>query len=143
MKGYRYIAGLLLICFSAFLGHDLVPHHHHSEVFHTPIATDCPFEHGDQHKHNPDADTDHRAETDAESNPIHCHAFNDVVFEKYRALVNQRGTGQVQAIVVSGLILTPEVQLVDTSSSFTLFKLPCRSLTDTGTRALRGPPALA
>ncbi len=50
----RYIAGLLLICFSAFLGHNLVPHHHHSEVFHSPIATDCPFEHGDHQGHDHD-----------------------------------------------------------------------------------------
>jgi hypothetical protein len=143
MKAYRHIAITLLICFSVFLGHDLVPHHHHSEVFHSPLTTNCPFEHGDQPKHNHDADTDHHADTDAEANPFHCHAFNDVVFEKYRVPVNKRGTGQVQSIVVSSLILTPEVPLVGTSSSFTLFKLPCRSIKGTGTRGLRGPPAQA
>jgi len=143
MIAKKYLAGLLLICFSVFLGHDLVPHHHHSEVFPSPITTNCPFEHSDQHKQNPDSDTDHRADSDAETNPIHCHAFNDVVFEKYRTPVNKPGTGQVKYIFVSGLILTPEVPLAETSSSFTLFKLPCSSLSNSGTRALRGPPALA
>ncbi len=135
MKGYRYIADLLLICFSAFLGHNLVPHHHHSVVFHSPVATDYPFEHGDQHGHDHD--------TDADGHPVHCHAFNDVVFEKYSAPLNKPWTGQVRAMMVSGQILIPEAPLVVTSSPFTLLSLPCRSHTDIGSRALRAPPAFA
>jgi len=62
MRVNRYIAGLLLICFSAFLGHNLVPHHHHSEVFNSPIATDCPIEHKDHQGHNPDNDANRDTE---------------------------------------------------------------------------------
>ena len=135
----RYIAGLLLICFSAFLGHNLVPHHHHSEVFHSPIATDCPFEHGDHQGHDHDNDAD----TNSEEHPSHCHAFNDVVFQKYNAPVIKFWTDQTQVTPVSSQTFVPEAPLVITSKLFTFLKLPCRSHTDIGTRALRGPPALA
>lgn len=138
MKAYRYIAALLLICFSAFLGHNLVPHQHHSESLQSPLTTDCPYEHGDQHGHDHDGDAD----TNDEEHPVHCHAFNDIVFEKYQVHLNKPGSSQVLAMVVPGQILVPDVPTVLTSSPFKQLKLPCRSHTDLGTRALRGPPAL-
>ena len=137
MNHNRYITGLILLCFSAFLGHNLVPHHHHTEVYHSPIATDCPFEHGDHQGHDHDSDAD----ADAEEHPIHCHAFNDVVFEKYNASINNPSTGQVLAMVVSQQTLALEEPLILTSSQFILLKLPCKSHTDLGTRALRAPPS--
>lgn len=138
MKVHRYIASLLLICFSAFLGHNLVPHQHHSAVL-SPIASDCPFEHEDQHGHDHDTD----ATSDADEHATHCHAFNDVVFEKYNSPVNKSGMGPVLAMEVSGQLLVPEAPLALTSDLFTILKPPGRSLTDMGTRALRGPPAFA
>ena len=137
MKVNRYIAGLILLCFSAFLGHNLVPHHHHSEVLHSPIATDCPFEHGDHQGHDHDSDVD----TDAHEHPFHCHAFNDVVFEKLKLTLNNPGTSQVLAMVVSQQTLALEESLILTSSLFILLKLPCKSHIDLGTRALRAPPS--
>ena len=139
MKIKRHIAGLLLICFSAFLGHNLVPHHHHSEVFHTPIATDCPFEHGDHQEQDHHGD----AKTNAEKHPTHCHAFNDVVFEKYNAPANRPWIGQVQPMVVSGQTMVPEVPIALASNLFAFLKLPNSSFTDIGTRALRAPPSCA
>jgi len=135
MKVKGYIAVMLLVCFSAYLGHNLVPHHHHSEVYNSPIATDCPFEHGDQH--------DHDSYADATEHPTHCHAFNDVVFEKFNSLYNQAWNGQVQSLLVPGQALVPEVPLVEVSSPIISLKLPCSSHTDIGTRALRAPPAVA
>lgn len=135
----RYIAGLLLICFSAFLGHNLVPHHHHSEVFYSPIATDCPYEHGDHQGHDHESDAD----TDAENHPIHCHAFNDVVFEKYNAPLIKSWTSQTLVALFSNHTIVPEAPLVIASKLFTFLKLPCSSHTEIGTRALRAPPALA
>lgn len=135
----KYIAGLLLICFSAFLGHNLVPHHHHSEVFHSPVTTHCPFEHGDHQGHDHDSDSD----TDSENHPIHCHAFNDVVFEKYSAPVLKSWTSQAIIALVSRFTFVPEAPLVINFNQFTFLKLPCSSQTDMGTRALRGPPAIA
>ena len=138
MKVHRYIASLLLICFSAFLGHNLVPHHHHSTIA-SPLATDCPFEHGDQHGHEHDTD----ATADADEQPTHCHAFNDVVFEKYNTPVNKSGMSQVLAMEISGQLLVPKAPLALTSDLFIILKPPGGSLTDVGTRALRGPPAFA
>lgn len=137
MKVNRYIAGLLLLCFSAFLGHSLVPHHHHSEVFHSPIATDCPFEHGDHQGHEHDSDVN----ADAHEHPFHCHAFNDVVFEKFNSFVNKPLTSQLLAIAVSQQTLALEEPQILTSSPFIFLKLPCKSHTDLGTRALRAPPS--
>jgi len=137
MNVNRYIAALLFFCFSAFLGHNLVPHHHHSEIFHSPIATDCPFEHGDQHGH------DHDSDTESDHHPVHCHAFNDVVFEKYTNLVGGPWNLQAQSMFVAGKSLDPEVPQTAPRSLFTDLKLPCKSHTDIGSRALRAPPSVA
>ena len=139
MKANRYIAILLLFCFSAFLGHNLVPHHHHSEVSLSPITTACPSEHSDHQGHDHNSDTD----AEAEEHPTHCHAFNDLVFVKYKVTINNRSTGQLLSMVVSGQAIAPEEPLMLTSSLYILLKLPCKSHTDLGTRALRGPPVFA
>ena len=139
MKIKRHITGLLLICFSAFLGHNLVPHHHHSEVSLSPIATACPSEHSDHQELDRDSDAD----AEAEEHPTHCHAFNDVVFEKYKVPINNPSTGQVLAMMVSKQAIAPEEPLMLTSSLYILLKLPFKSHTDLGTRALRGPPVFA
>ncbi len=132
----RYIAGLLLVCFSVFLGHNLVPHHHHSEVFNSPIATDCPFEHGDQHGH------DHDSDAETNEHPTHCHAFNDVIFEKYNSPVVKPWSSQVPIKLVSSQTIIPKLPLDLVSSQYIILKIPCSSYTDIGTRALRrGPPA--
>jgi len=133
----RYIAGLLLVCFSVFLGHNLVPHHHHSEVLNNPISTDCPIEHGDRQGHNHESDAD----VDADEHPIHCHAFNDVVFEKYTSSVVKPWSSQVQIMLVFGQKNVPEAPLDLAASQYIILKLPCSSHTHIGTRALRGPPA--
>lgn len=137
----RHIAGLLLICFSAFLGHNLVPHHHHSEIYTSPISTDCPFEHGDHQGHDPDGDK--QSNTHKAEHPTHCHAFNDVVFKKYNAPVNRPWSGQVQPLLASSPCKDLEDPSEELTSLFTLLKLPCSSHTDIGTRALRAPPAFA
>jgi hypothetical protein len=139
MKVYRYIAGLLLICFSVFLGHNLVPHQHHSKSFQSPITTDCPFEHWDQHHHDHDAESDH----ETEDQPVHCHAFNDVVFEKYSTPVNKTGKVQLRAMLFPGQTQAPELSILLSSSPFRLIEPPWISHPSVMTRALRGPPAFA
>ena len=139
MKIKRHIAGLLLICFSAFLGHNLVPHHHHSEASINPIATACPVEHSDHQGHDHDIDAD----TEAEEHPTHCHAFNDVVFVKYKVAINNPGTSQLLSMVVSRQAIALKEPLMFSSSLYILLKLPCKSHADLGTRALRGPPVFA
>jgi len=136
MKVNRYIAVLLLFCFSAFLGHNLIPHHHHSEVFHSPVASDCPFEHDDHQG----LDHESSAIVDADDHPVHCHAFNDLVFEKYTLSVVKPWSFQLHALLAPGKSLVPEVPLVEISSQILSLKLPCNSHTDIGSRALRGPP---
>jgi len=139
MSFKRYIAGLLLICFSAYLGHNLVPHHHHSEVYHGPVATDCPFEHGDHQGHEHDSDAD----TELEKHPIPCHAFNDIVFEKYNPLLIKSWIQQTHIAGDSGHSIIPESPLVISSKLFNFLKLPFSSHTEIGTRALRAPPVSA
>jgi len=134
MKIKVHIAGLLLICFSAFLGHNLVPHHHHSEIYLSPITTDCPFEHGDtqEHEHNHDAD----------EHPTHCHAFNDVVFEKYSVPVLRPWAGSLLALIVPGQPRLPEVDPAHSPNTFVVLKLPCKTAAYLGSRDLRAPPVL-
>jgi hypothetical protein len=62
------ISVFLLLSFLIMLGHSVIPHHHHPEVV-TNIFTDsCPNQHEDHQ--------------DTETNPEHCHAFNDLIFFK-------------------------------------------------------------
>jgi hypothetical protein len=135
MKIKRHIAGLLLICFSVFLGHNLVPHHHHSEASISPIASACPVEHGDHQGHDHDND----AATETEEHPTHCHAFNDVVFVNYKVAINNPGTSQLVSMQAIALEEPPMLS----SSLYILVKLPCKSHADIGTRPQRGPPVFA
>ena len=140
MKIYRYIAILLLVCFSAFLGHNLVPHHHHSETLLSPLATDCPVEHGDHHCCDQEADgEDHHPDHP----PSHCHAFNDVVFEKY----NTQLVKPVSACaLIWAAIYTDLVPLSPAASEFSCFKglkIPIKTIDLYGSRGLRGPPLAA
>ena len=116
-----------------------MPHHHHSEASLSPIATACPVEHGDHQGHDHDSD----AETEAAEHPTHCHAFNYVVFVKYKVTIDNPNTSQLLSMVASRQALAPEEPLMLTSSLYILLKLPCKSPTDLGTRALRGPPVFA
>ena len=135
MKNKKYTCYLLIFCFSAFLGHNLVPHHHHAELYQYPITTDCPFEHGD---HPSD---DHDGGAPPVEHPVHCHAFNEVVFEKYNAPENKPWAGQVLTLPAPGQDQRGQIQ--DQSAPlFNFNNLRCSTPPDLGSRALRAPPAL-
>jgi hypothetical protein len=68
MTGQPHIARLLFLCFSAFLAHSLIPHHHHAELVIIQPGESCPIKHKDQNHPG-----DH---------PSHCHAFNELAFSK-------------------------------------------------------------
>jgi hypothetical protein len=140
MKVYRYIALLLLFCFSAFLGHNLVPHHHHAEASLNPIASDCPIEHKDHHSHDHDEDGENRP---ADEHPTHCHAFNDVVFEKYNAPVVNSLSGYTLVMAASYTDLIPDPLIkIDFYRSQHL-KFPLKTIELYSSRGLRGPPSVA
>lgn len=139
MRFSSLIAGLLLICFSAYLGHNLVPHHHHAEVYQSPIASDCPFEHGDHQGH----DHEHDASSPEEGHPVHCHAFNDVVFKKYNAPALHPWACGMQLMTNPGLTRVPEQTPCLSPHGFTGFKPACRAAIFPGSRDLRAPPVFA
>ncbi|MDF1573835.1 MAG: hypothetical protein P1P86_01410 [Bacteroidales bacterium] len=139
MNANRHIAGLLLFCFSALLGHNLVPHNHHSGVLSGPMATACPIEHGNHHGHNHDGDQS----KDTEKQPDHCHAFNDVVFKNYSPSLNQTRTVPLLALIILRKAYVPEIPQVRLSRSYTPLKAPGSSPAEMGTRALRAPPSMA
>ena len=140
MKVYRNIAFLLLICFSAFLGHNLVPHHHHTEALLSPIATDCPIEHADHHCGDQPAES---GEHHADEHPAHCHAFNDVVFEKHNTQVVQPLSGHTLVMAVSHSDLVPDPPENKDFYKFNGLKFPLKTIELYGSRGLRGPPATA
>ena len=135
MKNKKFTCYLLIFCFSAFLGHNLVPHHHHTEPYQYPITADCPFEHGDH------AADDHDTGTPPVEHPVHCHAFNEVVFEKYNAPANKPWTGQIHTLPVPDRDVNGQIQ-GQSAHLFTFNELRCCAPPDLGTRALRAPPAL-
>ena len=133
MTIHRYISIFLTLCFSVFLGHNLIPHHHHSEQVNVPVSSKCPVDHGDTHEHHHDADHE----------PLHCHAFNDVVFDKYNSsqvrkisqLVVKLSTRAFPALLTS---LATEV-----SSRNVQIRVPHKSSYYFGARSLRAPPVVA
>lgn len=130
MKVRSYISLILSICFSVFLGHNLIPHHHHSEQVNVPLAAECPIDHGDTHEH----------EHDGEDFPLHCHAFNDVVFDKYNAIqvpVQSQDLTTLLFPLTFKVIATPARNI---SSHYIQIKIPDKRLAYYGARSLRAPP---
>ena len=129
-----------MICFSVFLGHNLVPHHHHSEALLNPIATDCPIEHKDHHSCDQDAEGVNHP---SDEHPIHCHAFNDVVFEKYNSHIIKPLSGYCQIMTVSHADQVPDPPVINEFYRYNGLKFPLKSIELYGSRGLRGPPATA
>lgn len=116
MNIHRIIANLLLICFSAFLGHNLVPHQHFSE----DLGDSCTAK--DQHL-------------------PHCHAFNDVEFEKFNRTIYNPQSSQIQDMAESGQVGNPEELLPSPNSLYTFLEPACSSRAVRGTHDLRAPPS--
>ncbi len=129
MDGKRYIAPFLLICFSIFLGHSLVPHHHYAEIGATFMAGVCPADHEDFHDEQP--------------SPLHCHAFNSLDF------VNYSPTKILQPLRVISFWLVPDssVELEQPPESGLILnispKIPDKTIKYIGAISMRGPPVIA
>lgn len=134
------MAMLLLICFSAFLGHNLVPHHHHSEVFLNPIATGCPVQHDDHHACDLPHDGKDPHQGDSST---HCHAFNDVVFDKQQVHVFTIIYIQSQLLLPSTPDPLPDPRITPLPDQYNRWKFPLKIIELSGSRDLRGPPHLA
>ena len=134
MRLNRYIAGFFILCFSAFLGHNLIPHHHYPDLFGSPVSSACPLQHGNQSGH-------HDQGCDEDLPCTHCHAFNDVVLEKYNAPVTFPARLQAQLIIIPGQVRIPELptgntRSLDNSHALTGYDEPAM-----GIRTLRAPPS--
>ena len=130
MDGKRYISFLLISCFSVFLGHNLIPHHHHAEQVSVPLATECQEDHQDTHNHPPDSDHE----------PLHCHAFNDVVFDKYSSLHIQKEYTHILTCGFPSNISKKDPHFKEASLAYMLFKIPDKPSDYFGARSLRAPP---
>ncbi len=139
MEVNRHIAALLLVCFSVFLGHNLVPHHHHSEVVSSPIANECPLDHSDQHGQEHPGDPG----TDTEKHSTHCHAFNELVFEKYNTQTIRPWISGIPSMLIPGKPALPEENQKPVLQTYTVLKIPFRPEIYLGSRDLRAPPLFA
>ena len=133
MKSHRYISIILTLCFSVFLGHNLIPHHHHSEQVIVPVSTECPIDHGDTHEHHSDADHD----------PLHCHAFNDVVFDKYNTIQIAKASTHIQKLTIPSEVSLEAPVPTEILSFYFQFRIPDNPSDYFGSRSLRAPPAVA
>jgi len=124
-----HIGQLLLLCFSVFMAHSLVPHHHHSELIATQTGESCPMDHEDHHETG-----DH---------PAHCHAFNEVAFNKveYSGLLKY-----VRKVRVHSIAFTPAPSMISaalTASHAVPIKIPLPEKECGGPESARAPPALS
>jgi hypothetical protein len=129
MNAHRKIAILLLICFSVFLGHNLVPHHHISEDLFLPLAASCPIDH------------QYGSETTKDQHPTHCHAFNDVAFENFNYTIYNPQHSQIQDMVEPEQVGDHDILSLLPGSRFTFLDLACSTRADKGSHALRAPPS--
>jgi len=126
MDAKKYISLLLFTCFSVFLVHNLVPHHHHSEAINFVVDDHCPVDHEDHH--------------DSDDQPKHCHAFNGIDFVKYNS------ADLLQPVrIISTLAVPPaRIQLEPSSTlklhSYLCLKIPDKSIDFFGAISLRAPP---
>ena len=135
MRFNRYITGILILCFSAFLGHNLIPHHHYSDSFDGPVSSACPLQHDDQSGHRGRGG-------DGVLPPTHCHAFNDVVLEKFSLPETIPVRLQMQFMEIprqSGISQLPAWNACNPDGSRSL---PGHDDPAMVIRALRAPPAL-
>lgn len=132
MKAHRSISIFLSLCFSVFLGHNLIPHHHHSEQVSVPVSSECPVEHEDAHGHSPKAD--HK--------PLHCHAFNDVVFDKYQSIQIGRLSPHLLSLAIFSSNRMEAPLFMETSSAYAPWKIPDKPAEYYGVHSLRAPPGL-
>jgi hypothetical protein len=137
MKGTKAISIVLSICFSVFLGHNLIPHHHHAEVISAPVSASCPIEHHACAEDSEHSDQKH----DADEHPVHCHAFNDVVFDKFGAPSVQPHVLKINTLFAD--ICRTHLETIDSRipSFYLEIKIPDKSIGYFGARSLRAPPA--
>ena len=126
MNGIKYLSFLLLLSFSVFLGHSLVPHHHHAENLKSAVDSSCPIDHEDHHEANKDQ--------------MHCHAFNNVNFYQYSDSYIQQSVREIISLMVP-LSMTK----IESSTGFESFRyieliIPANSAICRGAISLRAPP---
>ena len=133
MKGKQHIALLLLLAFFAYLGHNLVPHHHHDGVLRHTEESNC------SHSHEHDEAASHENEEDA---PDHCHAFNSLVFAKHQSSGIRRVEHTLQAFLLPADENEPELP-GPKITAFNYFKPPPPEALPPGSRSPRAPPTCA
>ena len=135
MRFDRYIAGILILCFSVFLGHNLIPHHHYTDLFGGPVSSACPLQHGEQSEN-------HGHQGDGVLPPAHCHAFNDVVLEKFNAPETNPVRLQMKLMEIPHQTRMSRVPARNTIILDGFRPLPGYDDPATVIRALRAPPVL-
>jgi hypothetical protein len=117
---------LLLLCFAVFLGHNLIPHHHHSELVTNQAGESCPIGHEDH--------------TETGNHPAHCHAFNEVTFYKVESSGLMEDVREISLLVSCfTAIATPLLRVSEASHSFTL-KIPLAETESGSSVEARAPP---
>ncbi len=122
MDGNRQISLLLILCFSIFLGHNLVPHHHFGG---SANIDECSLDHVDNGPAN------------------HCHAFNCVDLIHYSYIKIQQPVG----VITFGMVPVSKVKLEQPGtfvlSPYAILKIPDKTTRYQGDISLRAPPISA
>ncbi len=133
MRFNRYIAGFLILCFSAFLGHNLIPHHHYPDLCGSPVSSACPLQHGNQTGH-------HDQGCDENLPRTHCHAFNDVVLEKFSVPETIPVRLQMRLMEIPRQTRISQLPAANSRSLDNSLTLPGYDEPAMGIRTLRAPP---
>jgi hypothetical protein len=122
----HYIGSLLLLCFSVFLAHNLVPHHHHSELISKLAGQTCPIDH-----------EDHREPGD---HATHCHAFNEVTFYKVKTSGLMEDVREITLHANAITAMDTPVSWVSKASQTVPLKISLPGKESGGSVAARAPP---
>lgn len=169
MKGRIYISILLLLGFSVLVGHNLVPHRHHSdqlpctdfdreEHHHVPDHYECEEHHHGEENHQHDCDEhqheceEHHHECEdhhhgeenlphkGENKPKHCHAFNDLDFVKFGSSQVPVPAGFDSCVAPGSAPHMHEWSGTAPTQLQLCLKLPLKLAPLKGSRSLRAPP---
>lgn len=124
-----HIGQLLLLCFSVYLAHNLVPHDHHSELIAAHAGETCPIDH-EEHQRTGD-------------HPAHCHAFNELTFNKVESSGLKENGREIDLPAKVFATIPAPVSWVAMASHCIQLKVPLPEKENGGSVVPRAPPRIS
>lgn len=126
MSRKKYISVFLLLTFSVLQAHEMIPHHHHTEMETGTINGLCLINHNDC--------------DDTEGRPEPCHYCNEISFYKISTSDIQKKIRTFLVLVIPSIEESCDYSFDFESHRYATFKIPSIHIEYYGSISLRAPP---